>query len=127
MMSPQELKYFAGERRTPQLPGAKILPSLGTALIDLMIGCAWGCAQLWAAGTRKVRAGSCAGPMSHHVHNISHGDNDDGSHGPGVACPASPVNPGGEGHELFGEDLLGEDKGLHPGGTQHHHGHRENT
>lgn len=42
MMSPQELEYFVGEWRTPQLPGAKILSSFSAALIDLMIGCVHG-------------------------------------------------------------------------------------
>lgn len=45
------------------------------------------------------------GGSAHHVHGVSHGEDEDGGHGPGVASPARVVNPGGERHQLLGKDL----------------------
>lgn len=42
---------------------------------------------------------------AHHIHDISHSEDEDGSHGPGVASPAGVVNPHGERHKLLGKDL----------------------
>lgn len=40
-----------------------------------------------------------------HVHDVRHGEDEDGSHGPGVPSPARVVDPRGEGHEFLGKDL----------------------
>lgn len=42
---------------------------------------------------------------THHVQDVSHGEDEDGSHRPGVPSPASVVNPGGKTHKLSGKDL----------------------
>lgn len=42
---------------------------------------------------------------AHHIHNVSHGEDEDSCHSPGVTSPAGMVDPRRERHKLLGKDL----------------------